>query len=139
VEKGNFRDDVGVTDKPVRNWIANKSLPNDIITIERVLFGRDQKQRTVWRMQLRDALKRSRTGSTPTGSAPGEAAPVIGAQSDVPASNIPIRVPEHFLGRDDALAAVEAALDRYEDHRTVWAARRRQDNLSCRLCRASPT
>jgi tetratricopeptide (TPR) repeat protein len=28
----------------------------------------------------------------------------------VPASNIPIRVPKHFLGRDDALAAVETAL-----------------------------
>jgi hypothetical protein len=29
-------------------------------------------------------------------------------------SNIPIRVPEHFLGRDDALAAIETALARYE-------------------------
>jgi hypothetical protein len=28
-------------------------------------------------------------------------------------SNIPIRVPEHFLGRDDALAAIETALARY--------------------------
>jgi hypothetical protein len=42
-----FAGDVGVSDKQVRNWIANKSLPNDIITIERVLFGRDQKQCTV--------------------------------------------------------------------------------------------
>ena len=29
-------------------------------------------------------------------------------------SNIPIRVPEHFLGRDDALAAVDAALKRHD-------------------------
>ena len=29
-------------------------------------------------------------------------------------SNIPIRVPEHFLGRDDALAAIATALSRYE-------------------------
>jgi len=97
-KKATFAGDVGVSDKQVRNWIANKSLPNDIITIERVLFGRDQKQCTVWRMELRDALKHTRIG----GPAPGEAAPVIRAQTDVPASNIPIRAPEHFLGRDDA-------------------------------------
>jgi tetratricopeptide (TPR) repeat protein len=29
-------------------------------------------------------------------------------------SNIPIRVPAHFLGRDESLAAIEAALNRYE-------------------------
>jgi hypothetical protein len=29
-------------------------------------------------------------------------------------SNIPIRVPTYFLGRDDSLAAIEAALQRYE-------------------------
>jgi hypothetical protein len=32
----------------------------------------------------------------------------------VAVSNIPIRVPEYFLGRDDALAAIEMALARYE-------------------------
>src|SRR5262249_48789904 len=69
-KKASFASDVGVSDKQVRNWIANKSLPNDIITIERVLFGRDQEQCTVWRMELRDALKRTRTGSAPTRSAP---------------------------------------------------------------------
>jgi hypothetical protein len=30
------------------------------------------------------------------------------------ASNIPIRMPEHFLGRDDAPAAIETALARHE-------------------------
>jgi hypothetical protein len=120
-KKVTFAGDVGVSDKQVRNWIANKSLPNDIITIERVLFGRDQKQCTVWRMELRDALKRTRTGSALTRPTPSEAAPVIRAQPDLPASNIPIRVPEHFLGRDDALAAVEAALDRYEGRVAITA------------------
>src|SRR6516162_5827598 len=120
-KKATFAGDVGVSHKQVRNWIANKSLPNDIITIERVLFGRDQKQRTAWRMELRDALKRTRIGSAPTGQAPGEAAPIIRAQPDVPASNIPIRVPEHFLGRDDALAAVEAGLGRYEGRVAITA------------------
>src|SRR6202051_1071120 len=62
-KKAAFADDVGVSDKQARNWIANKSLPNDTITIERVLFGRDQNQRVAWRMELRDALKRMRSGN----------------------------------------------------------------------------
>jgi tetratricopeptide (TPR) repeat protein len=37
------------------------------------------------------------------------------------ASNIPIRVPEHFLGRDDALAAIDVALKRYEGRVAITA------------------
>jgi tetratricopeptide (TPR) repeat protein len=120
-KKAAFAGDVGVSDKQVRNWIANKSLPNDTITIERVLFGRDQNHRVAWRMELRDALKRTRTGSASTGPAPGEVAPVVRVQAEIPASNIPIRVPEHFLGRDDALAAIETALNRYEGRVAITA------------------
>jgi tetratricopeptide (TPR) repeat protein len=36
-------------------------------------------------------------------------------------SNIPIRVPEHFLGRDDALAVIETALARYEGRVAITA------------------
>jgi len=36
-------------------------------------------------------------------------------------SNIPIRVPEHFMGRDDALAAIEAALRCQEDRVAIAA------------------
>src|SRR5262249_8856692 len=36
-------------------------------------------------------------------------------------SNIPIRVPTHFMGRDDALAAIEAALKRYEGRVAITA------------------
>jgi hypothetical protein len=44
------------------------------------------------------------------------------APSDaMPASNIPIRVPHHFLGRDDALDAVAAALARYEGRVAITA------------------
>jgi tetratricopeptide (TPR) repeat protein len=39
----------------------------------------------------------------------------------VAVSNIPIRVPTHFLGRDDALAAIEAALGRYEGRVAITA------------------
>ena len=36
-------------------------------------------------------------------------------------SNIPIRVPKHFLGREDSLAAIEAALGRYEGRVAITA------------------
>jgi hypothetical protein len=36
-------------------------------------------------------------------------------------SNIPIRVPMHFMGRDDALAAIETALARYEGRVAITA------------------
>src|SRR5580704_6367728 len=36
-------------------------------------------------------------------------------------SNIPIRVPEHFLGREDALATIEAAISRYEGRVAITA------------------
>jgi hypothetical protein len=37
------------------------------------------------------------------------------------ASNIPIRVPTHFLGREDSLAALDAALHRYEGRVAITA------------------
>jgi tetratricopeptide (TPR) repeat protein len=37
------------------------------------------------------------------------------------ASNIPIRVPEHFMGRDDVLGKVERALDRYQGRVAITA------------------
>jgi tetratricopeptide (TPR) repeat protein len=36
-------------------------------------------------------------------------------------SNIPIRVPEHFMGRDGALASIETALNRYEGRVAITA------------------
>ncbi len=36
-------------------------------------------------------------------------------------SNIPVRVPMHFLGRDDSLAAIESALNRYEGRVAITA------------------
>jgi hypothetical protein len=36
-------------------------------------------------------------------------------------SNIPIRVPTHFMGRDDAFAEIEAALKRYEGRVAITA------------------
>src|SRR5260370_28760447 len=43
------------------------------------------------------------------------------AVSAGPASNIPIRVPRHFMGRDDALADIDAALGRHEGRVAITA------------------
>jgi TolB-like protein len=69
-KKAAFAEDAGVSDKQVRNWVANNSFPTDTITIERILFGRDQKHRVTWRIGLRDALKRTRSGHVATDMAP---------------------------------------------------------------------
>ena len=46
---------------------------------------------------------------------PGNASTLTRLRHSVPAppaSNIPVRVPTHFMGRDDALAGIETALRR---------------------------
>jgi tetratricopeptide (TPR) repeat protein len=50
-----------------------------------------------------------------------EALPVAFPGKVFAVSNIPIRVPKHFMGRDDALAAIETALKRYEGRVAVTA------------------
>jgi tetratricopeptide (TPR) repeat protein len=46
---------------------------------------------------------------------------VFPGEGGVAVSNVPIAVPEHFLGREDALAAVDAALKRHEGRVAVTA------------------
>jgi hypothetical protein len=116
-KKTAFAADVGVSNRQVGSWVANKSLPNDVITIERVLFGRDQKDRVAWRMALRDALKRMRSGDAHDRVASTEKA----AAKPPRATNIPIRVPTHFLGRDDALMAIDTALKRDDGRAAITA------------------
>ena len=56
-------------------------------------------------------------------------------------SNVPIRVPFHFLGRDNALADIRTALGRAEGRVAVTALHGlrgvRQDNTRSRVCRAT--
>ena len=54
----------------------------------------------------------AKRGAAPASYFPGQAFAV---------SNIPVRVPAHFLGRDDSLAAIESALDRYEGRVAITA------------------
>src|SRR5271166_1801050 len=113
-----FGDEIGVSDRQVRYWREGKSLPREIVTIERKLFGSDPDQRLEWRIELREALRRAREGEpAPPPSKPAQSEPARA----IPASNIPIAVPLHFLGRDDALQAIDAALKRYEGRVAITA------------------
>jgi tetratricopeptide (TPR) repeat protein len=68
-------------------------------------------------------------GKPPRGPFPGRAGTSNGPATAPPPpfpgkialSNVPIRVPLHFMGRDDALAAIEAALTRYEGRVAITA------------------
>jgi tetratricopeptide (TPR) repeat protein len=57
----------------------------------------------------------------PRGPFPGGAAPRPVFPGKVALSNVPIRVPEHFLGRDEALKAIEKSLARYEGRVAITA------------------
>src|SRR5262245_22440126 len=62
------------------------------------------------RLRFREFMRKRE--APPTSAFPGKVFAV---------SNIPIRVPEHFLGRDDSLAAIETALSRYEGRVAITA------------------
>ena len=116
--KGCFAAKVGVSDRQLRNWLKNEKLPNEIETVERVLFGADQDYARERRLELREAFRRSKFGSVPgDNSKSSETSP----EKPIALSNIPFRVPRHFLGRDDALAAVEAALKGSEGRVAITA------------------
>ena len=53
--------------------------------------------------------------------APTATAPRPPFPGKIALSNVPIRVPEHFLGRDDALAAIEKSLARREGRAAITA------------------
>jgi tetratricopeptide (TPR) repeat protein len=69
--------------------------------------------------EVRDIVKNASTiAAQPEGTAPAARVPRgnhdDNRNSKAALSNIPIRVPLHFMGRDDALTAIEAALKRHE-------------------------
>jgi hypothetical protein len=104
-KKAAFAEDVGISDKQVRNWIASKSFPHDSITIERILFGRDQNRHVALRMQLRDALKRSRANSEVADPA---ASPRHWAQA-IDYGRLPETFYERLVGREPILKRLDAA------------------------------
>jgi tetratricopeptide (TPR) repeat protein len=104
---------VGLGDRTIRYWLNDQHLPPEIETIEGVLFGRDACY-AEWRLELRRARATSQGGKG-HGVAPALSVKVL------PASNIPIRVPTHFMGRDEALADIEAALKRDQGRVAITA------------------
>jgi tetratricopeptide (TPR) repeat protein len=114
-----FADAVGVGDRTIRYWLRNEHLPPEIETVERLLFGNDACYDD-WRLELRQAHAGSAgaKGGAPT---PGAVEAARESRRAGPASNIPIRVPPLFMGRDEALAAIDAALARYHGSVAVTA------------------
>jgi tetratricopeptide (TPR) repeat protein len=112
---------VGTDERSVRNWRRGRNVPAVIVGIERELFG-ENNLFAAWRAELREAYEAARNQRR-KGSVDVPLGETATATTAVPlsASNIPIRVPTHFMGRDDALALIEAALRRYEGRVTITA------------------
>jgi len=113
-----FARAVGVqTDWTIRNWLKNTHPPKDTWKIERALFGAGDARHPQWRRELQQAHARTRGIEKDGVAGDDDASAVVdvclegqsAAGRPLPVSNIPIRVPAHFMGRDDSLAAIEAA------------------------------
>src|SRR5215470_9423203 len=86
-----FGNVVGVSDRTVRNWLNGQNVPEKITKIESALFGENRSSYSEWRREFLRAWARARDPGPP-----------------LPVSNVPISVPAHFMGRDDALTAIAA-------------------------------
>jgi hypothetical protein len=108
-----FASAVGLGDRTIRYWLNDEHLPPEVETIEGILFGKDSCY-DEWRLELRHTHARSQGGK-------GHEAASAPAGKMLPVSNIPIRVPTHFMGRDEALLDIEAALKRDQGRVAITA------------------
>ncbi len=92
-----FASKCGVSDRQVRNWIANRNKPEEVETIERILFGSDQDSYFVERREIRWA-------HASFGSKVAVSRPVIHCNTII---NIPHKLPIHFIGRDSLMDIVD--------------------------------
>jgi tetratricopeptide (TPR) repeat protein len=106
------------TDRTVRYWLAGKTLPSDFATVETRLFGTDACY-AEWRLELRHAERRDH--ALKKGVPADIETDDRSADSVAPITNVPVRVPAHFVGRDETLAAIESALDRRRDRVAIVA------------------
>ncbi|PWB82933.1 MAG: hypothetical protein C3F11_09345 [Methylocystaceae bacterium] len=109
-------DGVGVNDRTVRYWLKNEHLPPEIETVERLLFGSDERY-AEWRLELRNAHFESWRAKGNEDEPPARPS----AETAISVSNIPIRTPKHFLGRDESLAAIDAAMSRGQGNGAIVA------------------
>ncbi|MGF1620473.1 MAG: tetratricopeptide repeat protein [Rhodomicrobiaceae bacterium] len=104
-----FADAVGVSPRALKYWLDDEKSPGDPLTIERVLFGK-KADYDDWRLRLRRAWQ---TPNTP-GKASASTADKNGAtppqRSPTQILHPEIRPVAGFTGRDNQLAAIDAAL-----------------------------
>jgi tetratricopeptide (TPR) repeat protein len=106
-----FASAVGLGDRTIRYWLNDEHLPPEVETIEGILFGKDPCY-DEWRLELRHAHARSQGGKG------HEAAPASTGKMPPVSNN---RVPTHFMGRDEALLDIEAALKRDQGRVAITA------------------
>jgi hypothetical protein len=136
-----FAKKVDTTDKSVRNWRAGRVLPDDLGSIEYVLFGNNIAYKE-WRFDLRVAYDRDQVPIT-DGSIPAAPQDFLGRDEDVrevldvllspaPARAILIQGPPG-IGKTALTQAVgnnEAVIERFGD---ANRSKPRQLPLSCRM------
>ena len=98
--------DVGLSRRTIENYASGRSQPPDVSLIARAFFGSDPR-----RAVARNAFLIAFAEATGTEPPPWAFA----------TSNIPIRVPTHFMGRDEPLALIHTALQRYEGRVAITA------------------
>ncbi|MCA3364778.1 MAG: ATP-binding protein, partial [Roseomonas sp.] len=101
-----FARDVDVSKRMMEYYRDGRRLPRDLAKILQVLFGDDPRHATA-RATLLGAFNAARGVAAPAGA--------------VALSNIPIRIPTHFMGREEPLALIHAALSRYEGRVAITA------------------
>lgn len=94
--------DVGLSRRTIENYASGRTLPPDVSAIADAFFGNDPRH-----VVARNAFLIAFAEATATEPPPWAFA----------TSNIPVRVPTHFMGRDESLTLIHAALQplqRYE-------------------------
>jgi tetratricopeptide (TPR) repeat protein len=146
--RAEFAGRTGLGARTIGNWLTNQHLPPETETIERVLFGNDACY-SDWRLELRHAHARSwaakdgksgetsrsrggkgrKTAGRPAATGDNAVQPAQDEHTEthprqisaLPASNIPIRVPTHFTGREDELRSIEVAFARQPARTAILA------------------
>ena len=97
---------IGIGARTVQNSSSGATLPPTLDGILKALFADDPRHATA-RATLLGAFNAARGVAAPAGA--------------VALSNIPIRIPTHFMGREEPLALIHAALSRYEGRVAITA------------------
>ena len=116
-----FASACGVGDGAATNWIKGRNLPpgRKVERLEFAFFGNQSANDTLeyaaWRQEFRaayEAATKAWRGGKRGGAQPGEQSdklpPLTATRAADPFSKLPVRVPEHFMGREELLAQIAA-------------------------------